>query len=86
MKKLLLSLALAISIVNVFSTTYYWVGGAAASYATAANWNTTLGGGGTIRSTPATDDILVFDGNDAGSGISASTIDVSGLATQTIEH
>ncbi|MGY3088662.1 hypothetical protein ACVWYF_001702 [Hymenobacter sp. UYAg731] len=43
-------------------TTYYWVGaGADNNWSTAANWNTTLGGGGSVRN-PATNDILVFSG------------------------
>ena len=81
---LLLYLAFTLSLLNVLGTTYYWVGGASASNATAANWNTTLGGGGAERTTPATDDILIFDGNNVGSGVSATTVTVSVTAGQTI--
>ena len=80
MKKILFLFVFATAITNVFGTTYYWVGGVSGSWATNANWNTTLGGGGTAR-TPATTDVLVFDfanrGNSAGAGTAIAVSDVS---------
>lgn len=49
-------------------TTYYWVGGSAASWGSAGSWNTTLGGGGVNRTTPNPADILIFDGSNIGGG------------------
>ncbi len=69
-------------------TTYYWVGGTGyvtspASWATAANWKTVLGGASGTTRTPAADDILIFDGTDIGSG-ATGTVYVGSLPTQTI--
>ena len=76
MKKFLLILSLLIITGAGYSqTTYYWVGGKAAttSISTGANWNTSLDGSGTARpsSTGATD-VLVFDGTNVG-GTSPAT-------------
>jgi hypothetical protein len=71
MKKMLLVFLLMLSAAVGYSQiTYYWVGGAGVSPAnvsTAANWNTSISGGGSTRpsSTGATD-ILVFDGTNTG--------------------
>ncbi len=65
-------------------TTYFWVGGASGSY-TGSTWSTTRGGTGTTR-TPATNDILVIDGNNVGSAVTASAITISNLSTETIGY
>jgi hypothetical protein len=72
MKRALLTCLILLGVYAGFGqTTYYWVGGTAASpgvnMTTAANWNTSLNGTGTTRpsSTGATD-ILVFDGTNIG--------------------
>jgi hypothetical protein len=50
-------------------TTYYWVGGTGTqTFNTVANWNTTLGGGGTSPATISINDIFVVDGDDLGGG------------------
>ncbi|UOQ99394.1 T9SS type A sorting domain-containing protein [Hymenobacter sp. 5317J-9] len=43
-------------------TTYYWRGSASNRWNDAGNWNTQTGGGGSTRTNPATNDVLVFDG------------------------
>lgn len=50
------------------ASTYYWKGaaGTAASptgWTTASNWNTAADGSGTVRTSPLTNDILIFDGS-----------------------
>ena len=42
--------------------TYYWVGTSGSTWGTAANWNTNPLGGGSVRTTPATTDVLIVDG------------------------
>ena len=70
-------------------TTYYWVGGAGTitspgAWTTAGNWKTVLGGAsGSTRATPASNDILIFDGSNIGSG-ATGTVYVGSLPTQTI--
>ncbi|AXY73099.1 hypothetical protein D3H65_03545 [Paraflavitalea soli] len=66
-------------------TTYYWTGGitANADFNQATNWNTVLGGGGSTRTTPLTDDILIFDGANYGHP-SATTATVYKLPAQTL--
>lgn len=51
--------------------TYYWRGGAGnaaspTSWTSPANWNTAADGSGTVRTTPATNDMLIFDGSAMG--------------------
>ena len=68
-------------------TTYYWVGGSTASWASSTSWNTTLGGGGSARTSPASNDILVFDETDISSSVGIQTGDIivtSLPAAQTI--
>lgn len=66
-------------------TTYYWAGGttANADFNQASNWNTTLGGGGSTRTTIAPDDILIFDGSNYGHP-SASSATVYKIPSQTL--
>ncbi|KAI9432245.1 hypothetical protein F5148DRAFT_1295809 [Russula earlei] len=64
-------------------TTYYWVGGASANYDQAASWNTVLGGGGSTRTTIASNDILVFDGSNYGTP-SVTSATVYNLPAQTL--
>jgi|GEM_PF-5984617 len=64
-------------------TTYYWVGGASANFDQSTSWNTTLGGGGSSRTSPATNDVLVFDGSNYGSP-SVSSATVYNLPAQTL--
>lgn len=67
-------------------TTYYWVGGASASYSDANSWNTNLGGGGSARSSTDNKDILIFDGSDISSvaGLQTGSIDANTVINQTI--
>ena len=87
MKKYLLFFALSflLTSANVFSqATYYWVGGVGPTpWGTAANWNTTLGGGGSVRTTPNAGDILIFDGSNIGTGGSGA-VTVNTLVTETV--
>jgi hypothetical protein len=85
MKKSLLFAALILGITFVHAqVTYYWVGGAGpTAWGTAANWNTTLGGGGSTRATPASTDILVFDGTDLGGGYTGA-VTVNALVAESI--
>ena len=69
MKTILLALLFHfVALCTYAQTTYYWVGGttANANFNQASNWNTILGGGGSSRTTPAQNDILVFDGANYG--------------------
>jgi hypothetical protein len=50
---------------------------------TTANWNTTLGGGGSVRTTPNAGDILIFDGSNIGTGGSGA-VTVNTLVTETV--
>ncbi|RYZ97758.1 MAG: hypothetical protein EOP47_20930, partial [Sphingobacteriaceae bacterium] len=69
MKRILLLVIFScFAAVGFAQTTYYWVGGATASWGSAGSWNTTLGGGGANRATPNTSDILIFDGSNIGGG------------------
>ncbi len=79
MKKLLLLIVLAVGITTtVFAQqTYTWRGGASAAYGTAANWNPT-------RTTPALDDILVFDLGNIDGANTANSITVSSITNETI--
>jgi len=69
-------------------TTYYWVGGANASYSSSTSWNTVLGGGGSERTSPANSDILIFDGSDISSavGLQTGSITANTVITQSIDR
>ena len=54
--------------------TYYWVGGAAGDWTVSASWNTALNGSGTDRATPASTDVLIFDGSNIGGAAPATGI------------
>jgi hypothetical protein len=87
MKKILLLLMLFVAFDAtkiVAQQTYYWAGGntGTKTWNTAANWNTTLGGGGSVRTTPNVGDILIFDGNNLGSGATGALV-VSTLVNET---
>lgn len=84
MKKLLFILFLSFGFMAGFGqTTYYWVGGTAATSFTAnSNWNTALNGSGTTRSAAAGTDILIFDGTNVG-GATPATGTVNATATST---
>ncbi len=85
MKKMLLLIMLVVTTTMAFSqSTYFWVGGASADWNVPTNWNTTLGGGGTPRTTPNVGDALIFDGSNVGAGASSATISVTGAINQTI--
>lgn len=86
MKTILLAVFLQLFTTALWSqTTYYWVAGTTvnAGFEQSSSWNTTLGGGGAARTTPADNDILIFDGNNYGS-TSASSATVYGIPAQTI--
>ena len=76
MKKILFTLFLVMTIGLIYGqTTYYWVGGTAATTGinTGANWNTALDGSGSSRpSSTGTTDILVFDGTNLGGSTPAT--------------
>ncbi len=59
--------ALFFAMAGFSQTTYYWVGGTAAtSFTNLSNFNTMLDGSGTARVIGATNDILIFDGSNVG--------------------
>ncbi|MBF9142320.1 T9SS type A sorting domain-containing protein [Hymenobacter properus] len=51
------------SVASQAQTTYYWRGKTNNAWSTANNWNTNTAGTGSARTTPRTDDILIFDGS-----------------------
>jgi len=86
MKRILLLLCFAISTSGSFAqTTYYWKGAvgtatAPTDWQVAANWNTATDGSGAVRTTPANDDILVFDGT----ANTTAAMFVGNVPTQTV--
>lgn len=84
MKKLLFILLLSFAgLAGMSQTTYYWVGGSAAtSYTANSNWNTALNGSGTTRAAAAGTDILIFDGSNIG-GATPTTGTVNAAVTST---
>ena len=86
MKTILLAFVLQLAVACLHAqTTYYWTAGltANADFNQAANWNTIPGGGGTVRTAAATNDILIFDGSNYGHP-SATSATVYGIPAQTI--
>lgn len=86
MKKIIFTLLsfLAFHLANA-QTTYYWVGGTSAtSFTSNANWNTGVGGTGTVRAAAANNDILIFDGYDVSADPGQQTGTVSLAFTGTI--
>jgi len=79
MKRILFACLLMITTVGYSQTTYYWVGGTAAtSFTSNANWNTVLNGSGSTRAATAATDILIFDGSNIGGSIPVTgTVNVS---------
>ncbi|RYZ50783.1 MAG: hypothetical protein EOP49_13265, partial [Sphingobacteriales bacterium] len=66
-------------------STYYWVGGTAAtSFTGGSNWNTALNGSGSARTTPDASDILVFDGSNIGGAIPITGAVNAEVASTTI--
>ena len=64
--------------------TYYWVGGTTPAIWNAANvWSTTLGGSGIASYTPSATDILIFDGNNLGGGVTSGTIQTWGSSASS---
>ncbi|WP_113664176.1 T9SS type A sorting domain-containing protein [Pedobacter nanyangensis] len=89
MKRILLLMILSCMAIAGFAQgTYYWVGGATATWSSSGSWNTVLGGGGSNRATPNTGDILIFDGSNIGGGATGiitvvpNTIEVGQLRLQ----
>ncbi|MBK6936649.1 MAG: hypothetical protein IPH18_06990 [Chitinophagaceae bacterium] len=76
MKKSITTLLILLTAGFIYGqTTYYWVGGTAATtgVTTSTNWNTALNGTGTPRpSSTGTTDILVFDGSNLGGAAPAT--------------
>ena len=73
MKRFLLFCFLVIASIAQSQGTYYWVGGAPITPQTInnvspnpSNWNTSLDGSGTPRSSNSTADVLIFDGRNYG--------------------
>lgn len=87
MKRLLLSgLLLMFAFISSGQTTYYWVGGTAATtgITTGSNWNTSIDGLGSTRpSSTGASDILVFDGTNLG-GTTPATGPATILANSSI--
>ena len=86
MKTILLALIFQfVALCPYAQTTYYWVGGTTsnANFNQASNWNTILGGGGSSRTTPAQNDILVFDGANYGNP-AAKSATVYNIPAQTL--
>ena len=63
MKKLLLSIAFAITIFCVSAAPKYWIGGTSGNWATTTNWSSTSGGTADQAAAPATGDDVYFDAN-----------------------
>lgn len=83
MKKILFTIFLVISTGMIYGqTTYYWIGGTAASYTSNSSWNTQLNGLGTVRGIAANDDVLIFDGTNVG-GITPTTGQVTTTVSST---
>jgi len=90
-KMSLMVIALLFAGVVNAQNTYFWVGGPGSSgtpgaWTTAANWNTTRGGGGLTRTSPNNGDILVIDASNGGTGTpAATTIYMSAPNNETIQ-
>jgi len=84
MKKILFTIFLVITTGMIYGqTTYYWIGGTAAtSYTSNSNWNTQLNGLGTVRGIAANDDVLIFDGTNVG-GTTPTTGQVTTIVSST---
>jgi hypothetical protein len=74
---LTITLLLTLSVKVWGQTTYTWRGGASSSYATSTNWSPT-------RTTPATNDILVFDGSNINGSNGTGAVTCIDVPTQTI--
>jgi Secretion system C-terminal sorting domain len=83
MNKQIFTLVATFFCLNVFAqTTYYWVGGSAASFTANSSWNTALNGSGTTRTAAANDDVLIFDGSNIGGSTPATgAVSVTGTST-----
>jgi hypothetical protein len=77
MKKIFTLLLLAASITAFGQTTYTWKGGTSSAYGTTTNWNPE-------RTSPASNDILVFDMGNIDGASTANSITVSGVTNETI--
>jgi hypothetical protein len=60
MKKLFFTLVMAISMVNLFGTTYYWIGGATGNWSDVSKWSLSSGGAA-ASAVPGTADDAIFD-------------------------
>ena len=90
MKKILLSIVLAVALTNVFGATYYWVGGATGNWSDVTKWS--LASGGTAgTAVPGTADDAIFDSNSgnptvtltAAATVNTLTISTGGTVTLT---
>lgn len=66
MKKVISTLLFIFFMSAGYAQTYYWVGGTGGSWSSSSSWSATVGGSGGARVTPASADILVFDGSNIG--------------------
>ncbi len=83
MKKILFTICLLFAAGLMYGqTTYYWVGGATASFTANSSWNTMLNGTGTTRTASAANDVLIFDGTNIG-GTTPSTGPVVATVSST---
>lgn len=81
MKKLFFTFVMAISMVNLFGTTYYWVGGSTGNWSDGAKWSLTSGGAA-ASAVPGTSDDAIFDTN-SGTGVSVTL--TAGTTVNTVE-
>jgi len=86
MKRTLLLLLSFITMAAAHSqATYYWVGGVGpASFTATTSWNTALDGSGAVRSSPATNDILIFNGSNIGGASPATGAVTATMTANTI--
>jgi hypothetical protein len=85
MKKLIFTFfLLGIIFTGYAQNTYYWVGGNTGAWNLAASWNTILGGGGSLRSSANTADVLIVDGTNIGSG-ATGTVTPTALTTSATQ-
>jgi hypothetical protein len=82
MKRFLLACLLFTCATTYGQLTYYWVGGASGTWASAVSWNTQLDGAGSPRTTANTADRLIFDGTNIGGAIPATGV-VTPLVTSS---
>ena len=77
MKKFFFIIAMAISMVNSFGTSYYWIGGATGNWSDVTKWSLSSGGSAGVA-VPGTADDAIFD---TSSGASAVNVTLTAATT-----